>query len=281
MLADVQVWAATGPAELLALDVAHAYALRPQRLVLATGAYERAVPLPGWTLPGFLTTGAAQTLMRAYGVLPGRRVLLSGNGPLNIQVAAEIVRAGGEVVAVCELARFRPLAAAPMGLADPALMLLGARMALELRRAKVPLLRGHSVVRAEGDGAVERATIARIDAGGRPVHGSERTFEVDAVCVGFGFLPSNELARTLGAAHRFDERLGQLAAVVDHRGRSSLDDVWVVGDGGGTAARRSRARSACSPASMWRGAWAVSRQNPETSGRHGASVRGASASSAA
>ena len=64
--------------------------------------------------------------------------------------------------------------------------------------------------------------------------GSERAFEVDAVCVGFGFLPSNELARTLGLAHRFDERLGQLAAVVDERGRSSLDGVWVVGDGGGT-----------------------------------------------
>ena len=121
-----------------------------------------------------------------------------------------------------------------MGLADPALMLQGARMALELRRAKVPLLRGHTVVRAEGDGAVERATIARVDAAGRPVPGSERTFEVDAVCVGFGFLPSNELARTLGVAHRFDERLGQLAAVVDEHGRSSLDGVWVVGDGGGT-----------------------------------------------
>jgi NADPH-dependent 2,4-dienoyl-CoA reductase/sulfur reductase-like enzyme len=234
VLTGVQVWAATGPAELLALDATHAYALRPHRLVLATGAYERGVPLPGWTLPGFLTTGAAQTLMRAYGVLPGRRVLVSGNGPLNIQVAAEIVRAGGEVVAVCELARFRPLGAAPMGLADPPLMLQGARMVLELRRARVPLFRGHTVVRAEGDGAVERATVARIDGSGRPVPGSERVFEVDAVCAGFGFLPSNELARTLGLAHRFDERLGQLAAVVDERGRSSLDSVWVVGDGGGT-----------------------------------------------
>jgi len=234
VLTGAQVWGATGPGQLLALDDAHAYALRPRRLVLATGAYERGVPLPGWTLPGFLTTGAAQTLMRAYGVLPGRRVLISGNGPLNIQVAAEIVRAGGEVVAVCELARIHPLGAAPMGLADPTLMLQGARMALELRRARVPLLRGHTVVRAEGDGSVERATIARVDAAGRPAPGSERSFEVDAVCAGFGFVPSNELARTLGVAHRFDERMGQLAAVVDEQGRSSLDGVWVVGDSGGT-----------------------------------------------
>ena len=60
-----------GRAELLALGAGRAYALRPERLVLASGAYERGVPLPGWTLPGFLTTGAAQTLMRAYQVLPG------------------------------------------------------------------------------------------------------------------------------------------------------------------------------------------------------------------
>ena len=182
---------------------------------------------------------AAQTLLRAYGVLPGRRVLVSGNGPLNIQVAAEVVRAGGEVVAVCELAALRhPLraaAAAPAALAVPALVAQGARMARDLRRARVPLLTRHTVVRAEGDGRVERAVVARLDASGRPRPGTERAFEVDAVCAGFGFLPSNELARTLGAEHRFDERLGQLAAVVDERGRSSVDGVWIVGDGAGTA----------------------------------------------
>jgi NADPH-dependent 2,4-dienoyl-CoA reductase/sulfur reductase-like enzyme len=225
VLSGVQVWAATGASEVLAFDDAHAYALRPQRLVLATGAYERGVPMPGWTLPGFMTTGAAQTLLRAYGVLPGRRVLLSGNGPLNIQVAAELARAGAEVVAVCELSTLRrPAAAAAMALAAPSLMLQGLRMS-----AMVPLLRGHSVIRAEGDGAVELATVAPI---GRV--GKERTFEVDAVCVGYGFLPSNEVARTLGLEHRFDEELGQLAAVVDERGRSSLEGVWVVGDGAGT-----------------------------------------------
>ena len=99
-LGGVEIWGATGPRELLATGGGAAYVLRPERLVLATGAYERGVPLPGWTLPGFLTTGAAQTFLRAYGVLPGRRVLVSGNGPLNIQVAAEMARAGGEIVAV-------------------------------------------------------------------------------------------------------------------------------------------------------------------------------------
>jgi NADPH-dependent 2,4-dienoyl-CoA reductase/sulfur reductase-like enzyme len=238
LLSGVQVWAATGPRELLALGTGRAFALRPERLVLAPGAYERGVPLPGWTLPGFLTTGAAQTLMRAYQVLPGRRVLVAGSGPLNIQVAAEIVRAGGEVAAVCELARFRRAGRAPalaqMAAASPALAAQGARYLGRLARAGVPVLAGHAVVRAEGDATVEQATVSRIDASGRPLPGSERPYAVDAVCAGFGFLPSNELARTLGAKHVFDSGLGQLVAVVDDRGRSSLDGVWIVGDGAGT-----------------------------------------------
>jgi thioredoxin reductase len=233
-----QVWAASGSDLLFAVGETRALLLRPRRLVIASGAYERAVPLPGWTLPGFMTTGAAQTLLRAYQVLPGRRVLLSGNGPLNVQVGAELVRAGATVTALCETAP-RPLpgraaALARMGAASPQLLLRGARYVRALRAARVPLLHEHAVVSAEGDGRVERATVARLDESGVPIAGSERTFEVDAVCTGFGFLPSNELARTLGVSHRFDRSLRQLVAVRSPSGRTSVDGVWVVGDGGGT-----------------------------------------------
>jgi hypothetical protein len=125
-----------------------------------------------------------------------------------------------------------------MAAATPSLAAEGLRLSAVLRRAGVPLLTGHAVVRAEGDGAVERAVVARIDGSGHAVKGTERILEVDAVCAGFGFLPSNELARTLGLAHRWDPALGQLAAVVDERGRSSLDGVWVAGDSGGTGGAR-------------------------------------------
>jgi NADPH-dependent 2,4-dienoyl-CoA reductase/sulfur reductase-like enzyme len=241
-LGGVQVWAASGPHELHAVGGGRAYTLRPRRLVLATGAYERGVPLPGWTLPGFMATGAAQTLMRAYGVLPGRRVLVSGNGPLNVQVAADLVRAGVTVVALCETARAaspaRAGTLAAMAAAAPDLMRDGIAYARALRAARVPLLFGHAVVRADGDGRVERATVARLDAGGRPVPGSERSFDVDAVCAGFGFLPSNELARTLGVAHAYDAQLGQLAAVRGRDGSTSVEHVWVIGDSGGTGGAR-------------------------------------------
>jgi NADPH-dependent 2,4-dienoyl-CoA reductase/sulfur reductase-like enzyme len=100
------------------------------------------------------------------------------------------------------------------------------------------MLFGHAVVRAEGADRVERAVVARLDRDGYPVAGSERTFEVDAVCAGFGFLPSNELARTLGVEHVFDRALGQLVAVRDTAGRTRVEHVWVVGDGGGTGGAR-------------------------------------------
>src|SRR5262245_44185860 len=75
-----------------------------RRLILATGAFERGRPVPGWTLPGVMTTGAAQTLLRSYGVVPGRQVLIAGNGPLNLQVALELHRAGATIVAIVEAA---------------------------------------------------------------------------------------------------------------------------------------------------------------------------------
>ena len=76
----------------------------PKATIVAAGAYERPWPVPGWTLPGVMTTGAAQTLWRTARRLPGRRVLIAGNGPLNLQLAAELIEGGAEVVAVIEAA---------------------------------------------------------------------------------------------------------------------------------------------------------------------------------
>ena len=105
VIPNVAIWGAFGPGYVLGTGPGERWTIRPKRLVLATGAYERGVPLPGWTLPGVLTTGAAQTLMRSNQVSPGMRVLISGNGPLNMQVAAELAEAGVTVVALVELAR--------------------------------------------------------------------------------------------------------------------------------------------------------------------------------
>ena len=239
VLQGAAVWAAFAPDHLLAAGPDRRWVLRPRSLVLATGAYERGVPVPGWTLPGVVTTGAAQTLLRSTHVAPGRRVLVSGNGPLNLQLAAELARAGVTVVALAEVADLRRPSSAGahlrMAATAPRLVRDGVGHLATLARARVPVLHGAAVVRVDGPDQVRRATVARLDETGRPVAGTERSFEVDAVCVGFGFLPSNEVARSLGCRHSYDDVRGCLT--VDHTpdGGTSVPGVRVVGGSAGVA----------------------------------------------
>jgi NADPH-dependent 2,4-dienoyl-CoA reductase/sulfur reductase-like enzyme len=231
----VRVWGADGPGCLYAARGLEQFQFRPERLILATGAYERAVPFPGWTLPGVMTTGAGQSLLRGYQVTPGRRLLVAGNGPLNVQLAAELARAGGTVVGLVELARMfsprRALAALRMAARAPSLTRDGLGYHARLRRARVPIVTGSAVVRVDGDGRAQRAVVARLDPGGRPVDGTERSFDVDAVCLGLGFMPGNELARLLGLRYVVDPGTGGYVVERCASGRSSLENVWVVGDG--------------------------------------------------
>jgi NADPH-dependent 2,4-dienoyl-CoA reductase/sulfur reductase-like enzyme len=241
IMRGAEVWGAFAPDEVTLLAGGTDYVARPRRLILAPGAYERGVPIPGWTLPGFMTTGAAQTLLRAYQVAPGRRVLVAGNGPLNLQVAAELLRAGVEVVGLVgaagsPAARLGALLAALVRAPDLICDGLGYRARLLL--AGVPLFHRHAVLRAEGEGRIESVTIGRIDEAGNPVSGTERSFAVDAVLTGYGFQPSAEIARMLGCRHRFDSRRGTLVVERDGDGRTSQGDVFVAGDGGGLGGAR-------------------------------------------
>ena len=150
-----QVWAAFSPRQVGALIDGRATVIGCRQLVIAPGAYERPVPFPGWTLPGVMTTGAAQTLARAYRVAPGQRVVIAGNGPLNLQLAAELLAGGAKVVAVLEsaarpsLRQWRQLWTAAR--TAPDLLRDGWRYMRQLRAHRVPLLWGHAVVAAEGE----------------------------------------------------------------------------------------------------------------------------------
>ncbi len=222
IVGKAEVWGAFAPLDLAALDETGVSIYRPQRLIVATGAYERGLPVPGWTLPGVMTTGAAHTVLRSFVVVPGKRVLLAGNGPLNMQVAVELARRGVDVVAVAESApRLGPRSAAAlwaMATSAPGLLRDGIAMLAELQRRRVPVLFGHTLVGVE---AREGGLVARL--------GSVR-YEVDAVCMGYGFQPSNELLRALGCRHSFDERRGHLVTERDADCTTSVAGVYAVGD---------------------------------------------------
>ncbi len=219
--------------------------VRPQVLIVATGAYEVGYPFDGWTLPGVMTTGAAQTLLRSYRVLPGRRVLLAGNGPLNFQLAAELLNAGADVVAVVEAALRPGLSTAGAFLEmmkfDSRLALRGAGYLSLLTRKRIPLVYGHRIarVKAQGHGGRPRL-LAAVEA---LPHGwtSIREFEADAVCIGYGFRAANEILRALGCAHELNPNTGALETVRDDDCNTSRENVLAVGDctrlGGAAAAQ--------------------------------------------
>jgi thioredoxin reductase len=227
VLAGTSVWAARrGDAHWALLLEGEAGEVRGRAVVLATGAYDRPVAFPGWTLPGVMTAGGAQALSKGQGVVPGRRVLLAGAGPFLLPVATQLRKGGATVVAVVEATRRRDwLAAAPRMAAHPGR--LGGYAAYRARTAGTAYVWGHVLVRAEGEGAVESATIAAAAPDWSPLPGRERTFEVDAVCTAYGFLPSTELARALGC------RLSGDAVAHDHDMRTTVDGVFVAGEAAG------------------------------------------------
>ena len=208
--------------------------LRPSKLIVASGAYERGHVVPGWTLPGVMTTGAAQTLLRVSGVIPPGRILVAGNGPLNLQVALELARAGAQMAGLVESAP-RPglrhaAAATSMLFTAPRLTFTGIGMVAALRYQHVPTFYGHvvnQVTRVEETLVVE---LVRLDGeAGDAIH-----LEVDAVCLGYGFHPDNELLRLLGCGYDFDPQRDQMVMRRDADCRTSVADIFAVGDCVGT-----------------------------------------------
>ncbi len=235
------VWCVLGTCSVAAITPVGNLLITAKRIILSTGAYERALPVPGWTLPGVMTTGAAQTFLRAYQTAPGRRVLIAGNGPLNLQVADELSRAGVEVAGVVELAASPlrvPHAALSLALLSPSLAWAGVRHVVNLARRRVPVYYRHMLTAIESGDAVASARIAAVNDDGSVIAGSERTLEVDAVCMNYGFLPQSELARALGCAFDYDHTTGRMQARRDDDGRSSVAEIFIAGDAGGLGGAR-------------------------------------------
>ena len=239
IMAGCQVWGAFEPLDLMIFDGRGSILCRPQRLIVATGAYERGLPVPGWTIPGVMTTGAAQTLLRSYGVLAGKRLLIAGNGPLNLQVALELARAGAEIPAIAELATAPGMhslgALAAMAASTPDLLRQGWGYTRELARRKIPLHYAHVLAGVE---KTETGLRARLAPWPRADHVEAKAFDVDTVLMGYGFMPSNETLRALGCRHEFDSGRGHLVCERNDDCRTSLEDVYAVGDCAGLGGAR-------------------------------------------
>jgi D-hydroxyproline dehydrogenase subunit alpha len=210
------------------------YPVHARRLLIAAGAYDRPVAFPGWTLPGVVTAGGAQALVKASRVVPGDRVAFAGSGPLALAFPAQLRHYGVNVVLVLE-AGPAPGPAALAGIARAAagngeLLRDAARYRWQLARYRVPLRYRRIVVAAAGDGRVEEIVHAAVDAAWRVVPGTHQRVAVDTICLGYGFVPADELLRLAGCAFGYDEDLGGTVVQRDDWTRTSVPGVLAAGD---------------------------------------------------
>ncbi|MCL4744427.1 MAG: FAD-dependent oxidoreductase [Burkholderiaceae bacterium] len=200
--------------------------------VIATGTTERIIPVPGATLPGVIGLAAATILLKAHGAIPQGPTVVAGVGPLLYAVAAGILKAGGSVAAVVDLAHPADWAKQLPGLLSrPDLLLRGAQWMWKLRAAGVPIRFGHALSSIDGDDAVRAVTIAPVDRqwNARPGAKAE-TLAAAFVCVGHGLVPATETARLLGVPHQYRAERGGFVPVVADDRSTPVAGVYVAGD---------------------------------------------------
>jgi NADPH-dependent 2,4-dienoyl-CoA reductase/sulfur reductase-like enzyme len=197
-------------------------------VVVATGAHDRVLPFPGWTLPGVYTAGGAQALLKGHGVPAGERVVVAGTGPFLLPVATALAAAGVRVPGVFEAGSPLGFARHPVAvLRNPARPAEAAGYLRALRRHRVPLHARQTVIAAHGTDRVEAVTVAKLDRAWRVT--GQREVECDAVAVGYGFTPQLELPLQLGCATHLGAD-GSLVATADDRQRASVPGVYLAGE---------------------------------------------------
>ncbi|MFD8736202.1 FAD-dependent oxidoreductase [Streptomyces sp. NPDC059618] len=200
-------------------------AVRADAVLLATGGYEKVLPFPGWTLPGVVTAGGAQAMLKGGLVLPGRRVVVAGSGPLLLPVATGLAAAGAEVAALVESLDPRALLrGAGSFAAQPGKIAEGASYAAGLLRHRIPFVPRHTVVEAHGEARVEAVTVAALAPDGRVRPGTGRRVPCDTLAVGHGMVPHTDLAEALGC------RVDDAKVAVDDEQRTDVPGVWAAGE---------------------------------------------------
>jgi NADPH-dependent 2,4-dienoyl-CoA reductase/sulfur reductase-like enzyme len=197
-------------------------------LILATGATDRVLPFPGWTLPGVFTLGGSQIALKSQGCAIGERVVFLGSGPLLYLVAWQYVKAGARVVAVLDTAPFAAKFHLLRGLlAEPAVVLRGFRYAAELVARGVAVRFGVQPVRIDGKARVEGIVWRE--------RGKEHRLICDAVGYGFSLRSETQLADLAGCRFTFDVRDRAWRPERDSVGRTSVPGIYIAGDGAGIA----------------------------------------------
>lgn len=222
------VWSLDPDLELGLLRDGAARMLQARRVIIATGAQERPFPIPGWTLPGVMTVGAGQTLLKSSGLVPDGQMVLAGSGPLLWLYAAQCLRAGGRIARLLDTtprgAAWRAAGEALPFLLSP-LFAKGRALVAEVRRA-VDVVDDVTALEALGQGRVEQVRW-------RSGSGDWQSQPVDTLMLHQGVVPNVNLAMAAGVRHRWCPTQLCWQPELDRFGTSSIPGLAIAGDGAG------------------------------------------------
>jgi len=225
------VWDVAPDLTVSVLSGDRSFQLRAPQLIAATGALERASPIPGWTLPGVLNAGAAQIALKSGGSIPSGKILLAGGGPLLLLVACQLLDAGAEIAGIVETSpasnRRIALAHLASALRAPKLLAKGLGMMRRLRRAGVPWFTAAHGLAVEGRGRAEALSFTSA--------GRQHRLGADVVLLHHGVVPNTQISRLLRVEHDWNDAQLAWAPRLDPFGETSLAGFRIAGDGGAIA----------------------------------------------
>ncbi|MBN8897697.1 MAG: FAD-dependent oxidoreductase [Rhodospirillales bacterium] len=202
----------------------------PRRILLATGTTERPMPIPGWTLPGVMTVGAAQIALKTGGLVPHGGTWIAGQGPLLLLYAVQALKAGGDIAGIIDLSDPDRRASAathlPGALRAAPDLAKGLLWRRRIAKGGVPWLRA-TTLRADGEDRLQRIVFT--------TQGHTRTETADTLLLHDGVIPSVQLSRAIGCRHAWSKAQRCWHPELDAWGASSVPHVSIAGDGAGIA----------------------------------------------
>ena len=241
--AQSDIWLVTPERDVGVVSSGAASMVKAQHIIIATGSMERAVPFPGWTLPGVMTVGAGQILLKQEGMVPNGTarvagsnagIVLAGIGPLLLLVACQYLRAGVAIQALLDMTPLgnylRALPHLPMALTAGDYIAKGKALKRELTQAGVPIITGVSNLAARGDSRIENIEYT--------TSGQRHMPETDLLMVHFGVVPNGHLAASFGVAEVWDEGQQCWHPSIDPWGNTDNEGIALAGDCAGIAGAR-------------------------------------------
>ncbi len=220
------VWSVEPGGTVHVVDHAGVGQVQARRVIIAAGAMERPVPIPGWTLPGVITLGAAQTVLKSPGLVPDGRTVIAGCGPLLYLAAMQLLDAGADIAAILDTTRpghrRAALAHLPGTLLNAAPLRKGLKWRRALKRSGVPFIPDAYGIRAHGTEALETVVYG--------TGGQHQTVAADTLLLHAGIVPSHHLAALAGCRLQWDGMQAAWHTVADDWGATTVDTIGVAGD---------------------------------------------------